>query len=251
MFHWIALHEATLIGVIFMLVIGPAVGNYACSVIYRLPLGRTPFERHPFCGHCDADLKPIDLFPILSWISTRGRCRYCSGPIPALYTCVEIACACIFVGYFLQFGMGELFLLYAAYGVFVVILAAIQWQQGWIASSVLGYALVCIALIRTMQEGTIHGWFQSGFIALIAALVWQRVVTFALRQPFMPFATPWIWWVLLLGMLVPRVYWILLGVPLAILVLFRLLPARWRALAVVPIAVCALYLPVLIPLSPI
>ncbi|MFZ8393333.1 prepilin peptidase, partial [Staphylococcus aureus] len=75
-----------------MLVLGPAVGNYACSVVFRLPRGQTPFERHPFCGHCNADLKPVDLFPILSWLSTRGRCRYCGGEIPALYTVVELIC---------------------------------------------------------------------------------------------------------------------------------------------------------------
>lgn len=63
MLAWIAANHFMLCGIILMLAIGPAVGNYACSVVYRLPRGKTPFERHPYCGHCNADLKPIDLFP--------------------------------------------------------------------------------------------------------------------------------------------------------------------------------------------
>ena len=60
MLAWVAAHQFLLIGIVCMVVIGPAVGNYACSVVYRLPRGKTPFERHPFCGHCNADLKPIE-----------------------------------------------------------------------------------------------------------------------------------------------------------------------------------------------
>jgi leader peptidase (prepilin peptidase) / N-methyltransferase len=80
MLAFVAAHEFIIIGIIWMLVLGPAVGNYACSVVYRLPRGKTPFERHPYCGHCNADLKPIDLFPIWSWLSTKGKCRFGARP---------------------------------------------------------------------------------------------------------------------------------------------------------------------------
>ena len=123
---WVAAHQFILAGVVWMLVLGSAVGNYACSVVYRLPRGKTPFERHPYCGHCNADLKPVDLFPIISWLKTGGKCRYCGGEVPAVYTVIEIVCAAVLVTYFLRFSISEPFLLYSGYGVFVVILAAIN-----------------------------------------------------------------------------------------------------------------------------
>ena len=173
----------TLYGLIFMLVLGPAVGNYACSVVYRLPRGKTPFERSPFCGHCNADLKPIDLFPILSWCMTRGRCRYCAGPIPSVYTVIEVACGAVFVAYFLHFGIGEPFLLYTAYAVFVIILAAIHWQQGWIAATIYSYAFACIALARTLAEHTIYGTVQSAFVMLMVMVAMWRVGSLLYKRP--------------------------------------------------------------------
>lgn len=208
MLEWIATHEFTLIGVIFMLVIGPAVGNYACSVVYRLPRGKTPFERHPYCGHCNADLKPIDLFPILSWLMTKGKCRYCSGEIPAIYTIIELVCGIVFTAYFLKFGISESFLLYSAFATFVVILAAIQWQQGWVAATIYSYAIGIVALLRTLHEHTIYGFVQSTFIMLTLALLIARFTGIKkIRKKFQPFEVPWIWWLVLLGALVPMPQW--------------------------------------------
>lgn len=234
---WLATHEFTLIGIIWMLVIGPAIGNYACSVVYRLPRGKTPFERHPFCGHCNADLKPIDLFPIVSWCLTRGRCRYCAGSIPGIYTVIELACAAIFVGYFLRFGIGESFLLYTAYAVFALIVAAIQWQQGWITATIYSYAFACIALVRTLNEHTIYGVVQSAFVMLVLVLCIDRAFS-KLKVP--PFDKPWIWWMVLMGALVPMAQWTLIA---PIYVLALLSPKESR---LVVYATSALVLPLFI-----
>ncbi len=230
------METTTLIGLIFMAVLGPAVGNYACSVVYRLPRGQTPFERHPYCGHCGADLQPKDLFPILSWLSTRGRCRYCKGSIPVIYTVIESVCLLVFVLYFLRFGMGELFLLHTGFAVFAIILTAIHWQQGWIAASIWGYAASFAILARTLAEDTIYGWVQSGVVMLVLALLLARLEAALRRQPFMPFATGWIWWLVLIALAVPLslpLYgWLLLMVLPVTLVKTRLAIPCFAALAI-------------------
>lgn len=200
---WLALHEYTLIGIIWMIVLGPAVGNYACSVVYRLPRGQTPFERHPFCGHCNADLKPIDLAPIISWRLTRGKCRYCAGPIPAIYTVIEVACGLIFITYFLHFGMSEKFLLYTAYAVFTIILAAIHWQQGWISSTIYSYAFAFVALARTLAEHSVFGVIRSAVVMLTIMLVMVQLS----RNKTKPLERPWVWWFTLMGALLPLAMW--------------------------------------------
>lgn len=231
--------QFTLMGLIFMLVIGPAVGNYACSVVYRLPRGKTPFERHPFCGHCNADLKPKDLFPILSWLSTKGKCRYCRGAIPGIYTIIEIACLLLFVSYFIAFGVSETFLLLTAFGVFAIILAAIEWQQGWISSSIYGYAITFAALNSTLRDDTIYGWVQHGFIALVLALVVARVEAALKRRKFSPFESNWIWWLALLAVAAPLPtkflpFLVLLAAPIGL---------RYTRLAAPCFAVLAILLP--------
>lgn len=227
-----------LIGIIFMLVIGPAVGNYACSVVYRLPRGKTPFERHPYCGHCNADLKPIDLFPIISWCLTRGKCRYCAGKIPGIYTIIEVACGVVFISYFLKLGISELFLLYAGFATFAIILAAIQWQQGWISATIYSYAVACIALARALTEHTIYGTVQSSVVMLVLALAVFRLSP--KNRVISPFEKPWIWWLVLLGALVPLAQWALLT---PVILLALLVPKEVR---VVIYAVSALTLPLVV-----
>ena len=234
---WLAAHQFTIIGLIWMVVLGPAVGNYACSVVYRLPRGKTPFERHPYCGHCNADLKPIDLFPIWSWVSTRGKCRYCAGPIPSIYTVIELLSGAVFIGYFLHFGMSEQFLLYTAYAVFTIILAAIHWQQGWISATIYSYAFACVALARTLAEHTIYGVVQSSFVMLLLALVLYRIA----GNKASPFEKPWIWWFVLLGALLPFHLWALI-LPIYILKLF--VPKQGR---VIVYLAGALVLPLMLP----
>lgn len=217
--------------------LGPAVGNYACSVVYRLPRGKTPFERHPYCGHCNADLKPIDLFPIWSWLSTRGKCRYCAGPIPSIYTVIEVACGAVFIAYFLQFGISEQFLLYTTYAVFVVIMAAIHWQQGWLSAIIYSYAFVCVALVRVLTEQSIYTTIQPAFLMLILMLLIN--LTSKTRR-VSPFEKPWIWWFVLMGALVPLGQWHLIA-PFFILKL--LVPKQAR---IIVYAAGALALPLFI-----
>lgn len=243
MLAWLAAHQADVMGIIFMLVIGPAIGNYACSVIYRLPRGQTPFERHPFCGSCGTDLRPIDLFPIISWCATGGKCRYCHATVPILYTYVELSCAAVFVFYFLGFGIGEVFLLAAAYAVFTIILAAIQWQQGWISASIYSYAFLFAALLRTMVDGTIFGWVQTSFVTLVVCLVVQRLHSFVMKNEFRPFDTPWIWWLTLLAVWIPYAELGALAVPAALLLIFRFLCNTTGRFVLIPISAFALVLP--------
>ena len=190
-------HQATIIGIIWMMVLGPAVGNYACSVVYRLPRGQTPFERHPYCGECNANLKPIDLFPIISYCLTRGKCRYCGCKIPSVYTMIEVACLALFISNFLLFGISESFLLYTIAGVFAIILAVIQFQQGWLSITVYTYVFSALALERTRVDGTIYNWFEAAFIVLIIALVLEKLTCVITRRAYKPFEANWIWWVVL------------------------------------------------------
>lgn len=228
-------------GVIWMLVLGPAVGNYACSVIYRLPRAQTPFERHPFCGHCNRALQPIDLFPILSWCATRGRCRYCRGEIPALYTIVELACGAVFVGYFLHFGIGEPFLLFTAAAVFLIILAAIEWQQRWLAASIYSYAWLLILLARTVIEGSIYPTIQGSLLMLMAMVaLWRAGSGRRETRAMAVFEKNWIWWFVLLGALVPMPQWPLL---LPVYALKLLVPKPGRLVVYATVALC---LPVLV-----
>ncbi|MEY2341779.1 A24 family peptidase [Acidithiobacillus sp. IBUN Pt1247-S3] len=74
-------------------VIGLLVGSFLNVVIHRLPRHESivfPGSHCPLCGH---ELRPWDNIPVLSWLSLRGRCRYCQGAISGRYPLVEIVAA--------------------------------------------------------------------------------------------------------------------------------------------------------------
>src|SRR5688572_28324832 len=45
------------------------------------------------CRQCMHTLQWYDLFPVVSWILLRGRCRYCHAPIPIRYPLMELGMA--------------------------------------------------------------------------------------------------------------------------------------------------------------
>jgi prepilin signal peptidase PulO-like enzyme (type II secretory pathway) len=167
--------EFILSGIIMMLVIGPAVGNYATSVVFRLPFGQTPFEINPYCDSCKTMLQPKDLFPILSWLSTRGKCRYCSAPVPVCYTWVEVACGVVFVSNFLVFGISEAFIILTALATFLITLAALEHQQKKFYAQVWSWCLALAMLYRALHDGSIYPMIQSGFLLLFAAVILWRI----------------------------------------------------------------------------
>lgn len=48
------------------------------------------------CPHCEHVLAAKDLIPIVSWISLRGKCRYCRKPISWQYPLVELLTGALF-----------------------------------------------------------------------------------------------------------------------------------------------------------
>lgn len=72
-------------------------GSFASVIIHRLKfkewwimMGRSK------CPKCEKTLSSIDLFPILSYLSTFGKCRYCKDKISIIYPLLEISTGILF-----------------------------------------------------------------------------------------------------------------------------------------------------------
>lgn len=133
---------------LFIVIVGLCVGSFLNVVIHRLPrllqyrwqqecriflnLPSTQVEKPPNllfprsqCPECKQTLKPWHLIPILGYCLLKGKCAYCGHKIALRYPLVEI--------------------LTAVLSLFVVIWLGMQVQT--IASLILTWALICIALI--------------------------------------------------------------------------------------------------------
>ena len=90
------------------LFLGMILGSFATAVAHREMQGAAWWVFNPNmsearsqCPQCHHNLKILDLIPVLSWLFSRGRCRYCQSPIPKFYIIIElvssIACLLVFV----------------------------------------------------------------------------------------------------------------------------------------------------------
>jgi leader peptidase (prepilin peptidase)/N-methyltransferase len=84
-----------IISAILAFCFGAIIGSFLNVVILRLPEGQSLNGRShcPKCGHV---LGFLDLFPLLSFIFLRGRCRFCKTKISPRYFILEAAAGFLF-----------------------------------------------------------------------------------------------------------------------------------------------------------
>jgi leader peptidase (prepilin peptidase) / N-methyltransferase len=83
---------------LWLCVLGGAVGSFLNVVVYRLPLGISLVRPPSHCPMCKRPIRWFDNVPVFGWIMLRGRCRNCRSPISVRYPLVEAATAAIFGG---------------------------------------------------------------------------------------------------------------------------------------------------------
>ena len=101
---------------VFIFIFGLAIGSFLNALIWRLHAGESIFKDRSHCPKCKHVLGFWDLFPILSFIIQKGKCRYCGKKISWQYPLVELVTAVLFVvAYFIisnfQFPISNKFLI--------------------------------------------------------------------------------------------------------------------------------------------
>lgn len=164
-------------GIILSIVFGFAAGNYACSLVFRLPRGRLILDKTPYCGTCGTPLQVKDLFPVISAMLLKHKCRYCRTPFPVSHTWTEILVGVLFVLAFFKHGFGEQYLMVVLVGIFLVTQAAIEANEKMVMRSVMICVLISGIVFRTLQDHSIFPFFHGGLVALVAGCVlWRKQI---------------------------------------------------------------------------
>ena len=75
------------------------------SIVSRARGYRFIHRGRSFCPVCQETIRAFDTIPLLSYLFLRGRCRHCKTRISALYPCVELATALLFLVMSYRFGL--------------------------------------------------------------------------------------------------------------------------------------------------
>lgn len=83
--------------------LGAVIGSFLNVVIYRTPRGMSLSNpKNSFCPSCKHRLEILDLFPLLSWLFLRGKCRHCGSKVSSRYFFVELLTGSIWAGVWYQ-----------------------------------------------------------------------------------------------------------------------------------------------------
>ncbi len=71
--------------------LGAILGSFLATLCLRWPEGRTVLSGRSHCDHCGRTLHAVNLVPLLSAFSARGRCTGCGASIDPVHSRIEIA----------------------------------------------------------------------------------------------------------------------------------------------------------------
>lgn len=157
-------------------VLGLLVGSFAGAQVWRLrrqqlleeKTAGEPYSKREFarlstlapqrgkvdrsrCLHCGHTLAWYDLVPLLSWFSTKGRCRYCKKPIGAFEPTIELATMAAFLASYVwwPFDLSDpvgIALLGLWFGALVPAAILFAYDTKWsLLPDIANYALIVIA----------------------------------------------------------------------------------------------------------
>ena len=75
---------------ILIFALGIIIGSFLNVCIYRLPREESIAFPPSHCTNCSHPLAWYDLIPVLSYLSLRGKCRYCGEGISPQYPIIEL-----------------------------------------------------------------------------------------------------------------------------------------------------------------
>ncbi|MFA6142974.1 MAG: prepilin peptidase, partial [Candidatus Omnitrophota bacterium] len=100
---------------IFMFMFGAIIGSFLNVCIYRLPKNQSIIFPASHCTTCNRGLFWQDNIPIISYISLRGKCRFCNAKISPRYLIVEFLTATLLLLLYVIFGFSAKFFAYAVF----------------------------------------------------------------------------------------------------------------------------------------
>jgi len=87
--------------ILYFFILGLALGSFTLAMVDRMKTGRDWVRGRSECEYCKHRLKPVDLIPLFSWLSTKGKCRHCKKSLSAAYPVAELGVGLSFlVSYF-------------------------------------------------------------------------------------------------------------------------------------------------------
>lgn len=124
-------------------VLGLCMGSFLNCMAWRMTHGESVAHGRSHCTSCGHVLAARDLVPVISWLSTRGKCRYCKERVSARYPATELLCAVVYVSILLRYGLAVQTIELMAYASVLLVLSLTDLDDYVIPNATI---VACIAI---------------------------------------------------------------------------------------------------------
>lgn len=168
-----------ILSLILVVAFGAIFGSYATLFAYRLPRNESCFGRYfgkkSRCPNCNSTIITRDLIPLINWVITFGKCRFCKIKIPRIHFFVEFLTTTLFVFCYLNFGFTEKFIINSLIAVSLVILMAIDITHKKFTDPALIFLLFFVTINRIVEENTMINIVHSLLVGIIFTAIFFKL----------------------------------------------------------------------------
>ncbi|WP_026475853.1 prepilin peptidase [Alkaliphilus transvaalensis] len=158
---------------------GIVVGSFLNVCIWRIPRKESLVFPSSHCPTCNQSLKVRDLLPLMSYIISRGKCRYCKNKVPLQYPLVELANGLLWTLAFWRGGFSFTALEYCLMASLILTISAIDLQHQIIPDELVITGLGIVFLFNVIYYidspeillSSLGGGFLAGGFFLFLAVI--------------------------------------------------------------------------------
>jgi prepilin signal peptidase PulO-like enzyme (type II secretory pathway) len=165
-------------------IIGVVFGSFLNVVLLRFRTRSLFGNAESVCLSCSARLKALDLFPILSYLGLKGRCRKCGSAFSSRYILVEIITGALFGVAYTLYGVSLHSIVMCAFFLFLVLITFYDLEHMIVPDefSIPFNVLAFISIFTSGNDVLLHiggGLSASFFFFLLWFITKGRAIGFA------------------------------------------------------------------------
>ncbi|GEM00595.1 leader peptidase (prepilin peptidase) / N-methyltransferase [Halolactibacillus halophilus] len=146
-------------------IFGLVLGSFYNVVGLRVPKNNFLSNDRSYCPTCHKQLSAIELIPVVSYVSQRGKCRGCGAKISAMYPLIELLTGVGFLFSYLVYGLTmEAVIAVVAVSLSVIIIVT-DLTYFLIPNKILLFFFPLIVILRFIEP--LDPWYSS----LVGALI--------------------------------------------------------------------------------
>ncbi len=161
---------------IYLFIIGISFGSFALVLADRMHAGKDWVKGRSHCDKCKKTLGIKDLVPILSWLSSGGKCRHCGVTLSKAYPLAELglglAFALSFVSWPYELSGTRLIALFVLWLLALVLMSAlfifdVRW---FLLPNKLVYPLIIVGFAWAVLQISIQGFTSEVLVGYLISV---------------------------------------------------------------------------------